>query len=147
MHRQLLSDDEDENDHEGQVDEVHGFDQADRQEQDREELRAGFGLPRHTSNRLGAGKTVTDGRTDSTATQQEATADEGPGRLDGRYEFGICCHFFSSVGGSGGGASGAVAIVAFGARSAWVPGRNRTGGLVHFFFFFLQREAEVQDGE
>jgi hypothetical protein len=66
---------------------------------------------------LRAGQTVTDGRTDGTATQQEAAANEGPGRLDGRYEFGICCHFFSSVGGSGGGASWCVRDGAFGARS------------------------------
>ena len=63
-----------------QVDEVHGLDQTDGQEQDREELRPGLGLAGYAGDGLRAGQTVTDGRTDGTATEGEATADQGARR-------------------------------------------------------------------
>src|SRR5664279_5179966 len=70
----LLADDEDEVGHEAQVDEVHGLDQTDGQEQDREELRPRLRLARHAGNGLRAGQAVTDGRTDGTATEGEPAA-------------------------------------------------------------------------
>src|SRR5581483_12371062 len=63
----LLAEYEDEQGHEGQVDEVHGLDQTDGQEEDRHEAGLGLGLTGHTRDGLATRKTVTDGRTDGAA--------------------------------------------------------------------------------
>src|SRR4051794_4618094 len=103
--RGLLPQDEDEVGHEAQVDEVHRLDQADRQEQDREQLGPRLGLTGDARNRLGASQAVTDGCADGATTEGEATAHHGSRGLDRGYELGICCHCLSSVRGSWCGAS------------------------------------------
>src|SRR5262245_7619334 len=73
---------EDEQRHEGEVDEVHRLDQADRQEEDREQPALGLRLARHTRDGRAAGETVADRRADRAAAEREATADERAGELD-----------------------------------------------------------------
>src|SRR5215210_5543417 len=103
----LLAENEDEVGHEPQVDEVHGLDEADRQEQDGEQLRPGLGLTGDAGDGLRAGQPVSDGRADGATAQGEATAYQCARGLDRGYKLGICCHYDSSVRGSGsGGASG-----------------------------------------
>src|SRR5690242_4263632 len=92
-----LTEDEDEERHEGQVDEVHTFDQRDRQEEDRLQAALGFGLTSHALDVRRAGQAVTHAGADSTTGEGQAAADEGARGLDGRVEGGVCCHCFSLV--------------------------------------------------
>src|SRR3954468_3695363 len=69
-----LAEDEDEQRHEGQVDEVHTFDQRDRQEEDRLEATLGLGLASHALDVGRAGQAVTDAGADRATAEGQAAA-------------------------------------------------------------------------
>ena len=73
------AEDEDEQRHEGEVDEEHRLDQTDRQEEDRLQATLGLGLTGHALDVGRTGQTVTDAGADGAAGQGDATADEGAG--------------------------------------------------------------------
>src|SRR5215468_12369435 len=73
---------EDEQRHEGEVDEVHRLDQADRQEEDAEQAALGLGLTGYAGDRRAAGEAVADGRADGAATEGETATDERTGELN-----------------------------------------------------------------
>src|SRR3954468_11742422 len=76
-----LSENEDEQRHEGQVDEEHRLDQTDRQEEDRLESALGLRLASHALDVGRPGQTVTDTSADGATGEGHATTDEGAGRL------------------------------------------------------------------
>ena len=78
-----LGEDEDEQRREGQVDEVHAFDQTDDQEHGRVEAALDLGLAGDAGDGLATGQAVTDGGADGPASERQAAADEGAGQLDG----------------------------------------------------------------
>ena len=80
-----LAEDEDEQRHEGQVDEEHRLDQTDRQEEDRLQATLGLGLAGHALDVGRTGQAVTDAGADRATGEGQATADERAGRLDGRF--------------------------------------------------------------
>jgi hypothetical protein len=74
----LLSlEDVNEDDQEHEVDEVHGFNETNGQEEVRTSLVLDLGLTRDGGNRLATSQTVTNRRTDSTAAEGEAATDQG----------------------------------------------------------------------
>src|SRR4051794_37962662 len=77
------AEDEDEQRHEGEVDEEHRLDQTHRQEEDGLEAALRLGLAGDALDVGRAGKTVTDTGTDRTAGEGDAAADEGTGRGHG----------------------------------------------------------------
>src|SRR4051812_18334195 len=90
-----LAENEDEQRHEGQVDEVHTFDQCDRQEEDRLEPALGLRLARHALDVRRTGETVTHAGADSTTGEGQSAAHEGTRGLDGGFD--VSCHCFSLV--------------------------------------------------
>src|SRR3954449_5878587 len=91
LDRGLLGEHEDEQHREGEVDEVHRLDQADRQEEQGLEAALRLGLAGDAGDQRATGQTVTDGRTDGTATERQPATDEATGQLDrlGGY---LDCH-------------------------------------------------------
>src|SRR5579884_141993 len=89
-----LGQDEDEQGHDGQVDEVHGLDQTHDQEHGRVEPALHLGLPGDAGDGLATGQTVTDRRPDGSTAEGEATAGERPGQLD--CLLSGCCHCWIS---------------------------------------------------
>ena len=77
----------DEDDHEQQVDEVHRLSQTNGQEEVRTSLVLDLGLTGDRRDGRATGQTVTDGRADGTATQGQATADEGASGADCSYPY------------------------------------------------------------
>src|SRR3954469_22577736 len=88
----LLGEDEDEQHCEGEVDEVHRLDQADRQEEQGLQAALRLGLTGDARHQRATGQTVTDGGTDGATAEGEAATDEATGQFDrlGRY---LDCHF------------------------------------------------------
>src|SRR3954453_19333229 len=80
----LLPEDEDEQRHEGEVDEVHGLDQADGQEEEGGQPTLRLRLAGDARDQVPTGHAVTDGGADGAAAERETTADEGARGLDGR---------------------------------------------------------------
>src|SRR3954447_14143459 len=70
-----LAEDEDEQRHEGQVDEVHTFDERDRQEEDRLQATLCLGLARHALDVGRAGQAVTDAGADGATGKGQTAAD------------------------------------------------------------------------
>src|SRR5258708_5737086 len=77
-----LGENEDEQHREGEVDEVHRLDQADRQEEQGLQRALCLGRASHTRDQLATGETVTDRGTDRATAQCQAAADEAAGQLD-----------------------------------------------------------------
>src|SRR6516165_1939714 len=86
----LGGEDVDEHDHEQQVDEVHGLDQSDGQEEVLACLRLDLGLPGDGCDRLRTGQAVADRRTDGATAEGQPTTDEGTGDPD--RTFSCSCH-------------------------------------------------------
>ena len=82
------AEDEDEQRHEGQVDEEHRLDQTDRQEEDGLESTLGLGLTSYALDIGRTGQTVTDTGSDGATGEGDAATDEGTGQLDRSF----CCH-------------------------------------------------------
>ena len=78
-----LGEDEDEQGGEGQVDEVHAFDQTDDQEHGRVQPALDLGLTGDAGDGLATGQAVTDGGADGATAEGETAAGEGAGQLDG----------------------------------------------------------------
>jgi hypothetical protein len=78
-HELLLLEDVDEDDHEQQVDEVHGLHQTHRQEEVLTRLVLNLGLTRDRRDGLATGQAVADRRTDSATAEGEAATDECTG--------------------------------------------------------------------
>src|SRR3954447_23254164 len=78
----LLGENEDEQHREGEVDEVHRLDQADRQEEQGLQAALGLRLTGHARDERATGETVTDRRTDGAAAERETATDEATGQLD-----------------------------------------------------------------
>jgi hypothetical protein len=78
----LLLEDVHEDDHEQQVDEVHGFNQSHGQEEIRTCLVFDLGLTSNGRNGLATGQTVTNCRTDRTAAEGNTAADESTSNAD-----------------------------------------------------------------
>src|SRR3954462_5190239 len=91
-----LAENEDEQRHEGQVDEVHTFDERDGQEEDRLQTTLSLRLASDALDVGRAREAVTDAGADGATREGKATADERAGRLDGRFHGG-CCHCLSLV--------------------------------------------------
>src|SRR6478752_7467373 len=81
--------DEDEQRHEGQVDEEHRLDQTHGQEEDGLQAALGLGLASHALDVGRAGQTVTDARADGAAREGDAAANERAGQLDRSFY----CHY------------------------------------------------------
>src|SRR3954464_12706757 len=88
----LLREDEDEQHGEGEVDEVHRLNQADRQEEQGLQAALGLRLPGDAGDELATGQAVTARSADRAAAQGQAATDEAAGELDrlGGY---VDCHF------------------------------------------------------
>src|SRR6478752_1516153 len=91
------AEDEDEQRHEGEVDEEHRLDQTDRQEEDGLQAALRLGLASHTLDVGRTGQTVTDTGTDRAARKGDATADEGAGKGHGVISYCHCDLFSSGV--------------------------------------------------
>src|ERR1019366_9037861 len=85
----------DEHDHEQQVDEVHRFDQPDRQEEVGPRLALDLGLPGDRRDRGRSGKAVADGRTDGASAEGESATDKCARSAD-RGVNGLSCHVVPS---------------------------------------------------
>src|SRR3954463_3440721 len=88
----LLGENEDEQHCEGEVDEVHRLDQADRQEEQGLQAALRLRLTGDTGDELATGQTVTDRGADRAAAQGQTATDEAAGELD-RLRGYVDCHF------------------------------------------------------
>ena len=88
----LLFEDVDEHDHEQQVDEVHGLDESDGQEEVRTRLVLNLRLTGDGGNGLATGQAVTNRGADSSSTEGDTATDEGS-RVAYRIADarGLCC--------------------------------------------------------
>ena len=93
----LGGEDVDEDDHEQKVDEVHGLDQSDRQEEVLPGLGLDLGLTGDGRDRLGTGQAVTDRGADGAAAEGQATADERAGDSDRTFSCSAAIVSFSFV--------------------------------------------------
>src|SRR5690349_15790634 len=85
----LSPEDEDEQRHEGQVDEEHRLDQTHGQEEDGLQAALGLGLASDALDVGRAGQTVTDARADGATREGDAAAHERAGQLDRSFY----CHY------------------------------------------------------
>src|SRR5579875_680324 len=91
----LLSEDEDEEDHESQVDEVHGLRETHRKQEERHQATAGLRLARYAGDGLSTGEPVADRRADGAARQRQSAADKTARHLDRTFNIRRVCHRFS----------------------------------------------------
>jgi hypothetical protein len=92
----LRGEDVDEDDHEQQVDEVHGFYEADRQEEVLTGLPFDLGLPGDRRDRLATCEAVTYCGANGATAECQATADERTRYADCPFDC-VCCHVSSFV--------------------------------------------------
>src|SRR3954453_409823 len=88
----LLAEREDEQGHEGEVDEVRRLTQTDREEEQGHQATLRLGLASNARDRRATGEPVTDRGADGTTGEGEPTADQRTGGLDGAFHRRCVCH-------------------------------------------------------